>query len=197
MGLTNPEELLQVLVDVRVIAATNRDLRQAIRKGAFREDLYYRLNVVPILLPPLRQRKEDLPALIEHFLTRHCHDMKRPRLEIESSALAALSAYQWPGNVRELQNVIERLVVLSLDAPITLTDLPVEVRGQESGAEEDGDIPSQSDKHLPLVEALETFKRVKVREALDAAQGNQTKAAELLGLPRSNLSRMMKTLGLR
>ena len=186
-----------IRVDVRVIAATNRDLRKARQTGTFREDLYYRLNVLPITLPPLRNRPEDLPALIDHFVARYCQEMKRPRLEIEPTAKEALLAYAWPGNVRELQNVIERMVVL-LPGPIMhLTDLPFEVSEQTapSGAtEKHFDVINDA---LPLAEAVEAFKRMRIRHALDAADGNQSKAAQALGLPRPNLSRMMKTLGLR
>jgi transcriptional regulator with GAF, ATPase, and Fis domain len=184
-------------VDVRVIAATNRDLRQAIQTGAFREDLYYRLNVVPITLPPLRNRPEDLPALIEHFVARYCQEMKRPRFDIEPAAMAALLAYPWPGNVRELQNVIERMVVLLPGPIMRLTDLPTELRDRATPPGAAAGHPDGINDKLPLAEAVEAFKRLRIRQALAAAEGNQSKAAQLLGLPRPNLSRMMKTLGLR
>jgi Nif-specific regulatory protein len=186
-----------IRVDVRVIAATNRDLRQAMQKGMFREDLYYRLNVVPITLPPLRDRAEDLPGLIDHFIERYCHEMKRPRLEIEPRAREALLAYQWPGNVRELQNVIERAVVLSSGPTITIIDLPVEVRSQPLDSKKLAVQSEAIDATLPLAEAMDAFKRARIRQALETAAGNQTKAAQLLGLPRPNLSRLMKQLGLR
>jgi Nif-specific regulatory protein len=184
-------------VDVRVIAATNRDLRKAIQTGAFREDLYYRLNVVPITLPPLRNRPEDLPALIEHFVARYCQEMKRPPLEIEPAATAALLAYSWPGNVRELQNVIERMVVLLPGPTLRLADLPAELRDHATPPGATAEYAEAIAATLPLAEAVEAFKRLRIRQALAAAEGNQSKAAQVLGLPRPNLSRMMKTLGLR
>ena len=186
-----------IRVDVRIVAATNRDLRQAMQKGAFREDLYYRLNVVPIVLPPLRQRREDLPALIEHFLARYCHDMKRPYFEIEPAAMAALLAYPWPGNVRELQNVVERLAVLLPGPIVQATDLPAEVCGLTTTPDAAVEHLDGINDTLPLAEAVEAFKRLRIRQALATAEGNQTKAAQMLGLPRPNLSRMMRTLGLR
>lgn len=186
-----------IRVDVRVVAATNRDLRQAMQNGTFREDLYYRLNVVPIVLPPLRQRREDLPALIEHFIARYCHDMKRPPFEIEPTAMEALLTYLWPGNVRELQNVIERVTVLLSGPTMRLTDLPAEVRGLTMTPDTVAGSFNGINDTLPLAEAVEAFKRMRIRQALEAAGGNQTKAAQMLGLPRPNLSRMMRTLGLR
>jgi Nif-specific regulatory protein len=184
-------------VDVRVIAATNRDLRRALQSGAFREDLYYRLNVVSITLPPLRDRAGELPTLIDHFITRYCHEMKRPRLGIDRAAMEALHAYRWPGNVRELQNVIERAVVLVPGPTITVIDLPAEVRDQSLGVREVAVQPPTIDSSLPLPEAVDAFKRLRIRQALEATEGNQTKAAQLLGLSRPNLSRLMRNLGLR
>lgn len=184
-------------VNVRVIAATNRDLRRALQTGAFREDLYYRLNVVSISLPPLRDRREEIPALIDYFTARYCNDMKRPLLARNPAAQERLLTYRWPGNVRELQNVIERAVVLSPGPIITEADLPLELRTQGS---EQGDptLPGQViDSALPLSAAMEAFKRVRVSQALEAMNGNQTKAAQVLGVPRPNLSRLMKQLGLR
>ena len=186
-----------IRVDVRVIAATNRELRQAMQKGLFREDLYYRLNVLPISLPPLRERLEDLPVLIEHFVDRFCREMKRPRIEIEPTAMEMLHTYPWPGNVRELQNIIERTVVLSQSLKIALADLPAEIRGIGGVEKNNTGQMQEIDADLPLAEAIEAFKRVRIRQALAAADGNQTKAAERLGMPRSNLSRLMKGLGLR
>jgi transcriptional regulator with GAF, ATPase, and Fis domain len=185
-----------IRVDVRVIAATNRDLRRAMQNGTFREDLYYRLNVVSISLPPLRDRREEIPALIEHFTARYCHEMKRPLLAVDPQALELLHTYRWPGNVRELQNVIERAVVLSQGPAITVSDLPLELRTR--GEQSDPTLPGQAiDPSLPLSAAMEMFKRIRVHQALEAMKGNQTKAAQVLGLPRPNLSRLMKQLGLR
>jgi Nif-specific regulatory protein len=184
-------------VDVRILAATNRDLRQAMHNGTFREDLYYRLNVVPITLPPLRDRKEDIPTLVEHFIARYCSERKCPRMGIDTAAMMAIQSYSWPGNVRELQNVIERAVVLSSQAMITLTDLPAEIRNATVGHPQTVPQPLAIDTPSSLAEAMIVFQRTKVRQALDVTGGNQTKAAQLLGLPRANLSKLMKKLGLR
>jgi DNA-binding NtrC family response regulator len=159
--------------------------------------LYYRLNVVSISLPPLRDRQEEIPALIEHFTARYCNEMKRPLLAIDPGAMEMLRTYRWPGNVRELQNVIERAVVLSPGPAITGADFPLELRAQGS---ENGELALHGqtiDPALPLAAAMEAFKRIRVRQALEAVNGNQTKAAQVLGLPRPNLSRLMKQLGLR
>lgn len=184
-------------VNVRIIAATNRNLRQAMQGGAFREDLYYRLNVVPLTLPPLRDRKEDLPTLVEYFLGRYCHESKRPLMKIDPTVLELFHTYHWPGNVRELQNIIERAVVLSPHLTITVADLPAEIYDQSPTAVEIVTQPPAIDDTLPLAEATEAFRRIRIRQALEAAGGNQTKAAQLLGLPRTQLSRLMKRLGLR
>lgn len=186
-----------IRVNVRILAATNRDLLRAIENGSFREDLYYRLNVVSLSLPPLRERREDIPALAQHFLQRYCQEMKRPAMEIEKPAVDLLQSYGWPGNVRELQNAIERAVVLSSGPQITSRDLPARISqhtahfGQEAS-------PFQSINHIPpLMEAVDEFKRTLIRKALESTKGNQTQAAKLLGLRQANLSRMMKTLGIR
>ncbi len=186
-----------VRADVRILAATNRDLRQAMPKGTFREDLYYRLNVVSITLPPLRGRREDIPLLVHHFVDRYCREVNRPPMGIEPAGLECLQAYAWPGNVRELQNAIERAVVLSSGPEITAFDLPAEVRQQPSGSACMVEKIEEIDDALPLSEALDAFTRVRVRTALTVAGGNQTEAAKRLGLPQSNLSRLMKRLGLR
>lgn len=183
--------------NVRVLAATNRDLRQAIREGTFREDLFYRLNVVSLTLPALRDRKEDIPQLITHFLNRYCHEVKRAHLGIEGRALMSLQHYAWPGNVRELQNAMERAVVLSPGPHITLADLPPEVQ-------HDTPIDLRASCHLPLtveslslVESTIAFQISRIRQALTATGGNQHEAAKRLGLSPSNLSRLMKRLRLR
>jgi transcriptional regulator with GAF, ATPase, and Fis domain len=189
--------LKDIRVDMRVLAATNRDLHRAMQNGMFREDLYYRLNVVSITLPPLRDRLEELPMLLDHFITRYYREMKRSRLGMDAATMEALHAYHWPGNVRELQNVIERAVALSPGPMITLADLPVEICFQRLSS---GETICQSyaiDTALPLAEAVEAFKRTRIRQVLQTTAGNQTKAAQLLGMPRPNLSRMMRNLGLR
>src|SRR5262249_8247177 len=121
-----------IRVDVRILAATNRNLPQAMQKGMFREDLYYRLNVVSIMLPPLHDRREDVPTLVQYFVEHYCREMSRPAMGIEPEVLSCLQTYTWPGNVRELQNVIERAVALSQGPNITVVDLPAEARGERT-----------------------------------------------------------------
>ena len=182
--------------DVRILAATNRDLRRAIKTRAFRQDLYYRLNVVSITLPPLRARKEDIPALVQHFIERFCREVKHPGLGIDPSAMDSLISYDWPGNVRELQNVIERAVVLCAGPVITGADFPGEIHQRSADSGEEAE-EVQVREVMPMAEATERFKRALIRKALDAADGNQADAAKALGLQRSNLSRLMKSLGMR
>jgi transcriptional regulator with GAF, ATPase, and Fis domain len=184
-------------VDVRILAATNRDLQQAMRKGAFREDLYYRLNVVALTLPALRDRREDIPALVHYFVEHYCREMNHAPMTIESDALERLQCYAWPGNVRELQNAIERAVVLSQGVNITLADLPAAVSGQSGATANRTVTVDDIDESLPLSLAIDEFTRLRIRKALVAARGSQTEAARQLQLPQSNLSRIMKRLGMR
>ncbi|MDO8987175.1 MAG: sigma 54-interacting transcriptional regulator, partial [Coriobacteriia bacterium] len=177
-----------VEVDVRVDAATNRDLQQAIADGDFREDLFYRLNVVPLTLPPLRQRAGDIPLLVAHFLEKHKAGEKR----ISQEALEALVQYKWPGNIRELENTIERIVILSHGEDVGVADLPVEVRlgPVASRAGSTGIILAEDGCDLEEVE-LDL-----VRQALDRAGGSTPKAAKLLGLTTKTLESRMSRLGL-
>jgi Nif-specific regulatory protein len=184
-------------VDVRILAATNRDLHQAMQRGGFREDLYYRLNVVAITVPGLRDRRPDIPALVHYFLDHYCREVNRPRLGITQEALELLCTYHWPGNVRELQNAIERAVVLSQGVEITVADFPMEIRQAGRPPTNTSSLPQGIDPSLSLAEAVNTFKRVRVLQALEIAGGNQSQAAKLLGLQPSNLSRLIHTLGLR
>lgn len=183
-------------VDVRLIAATNRDLHQAMQRGSFREDLYYRLNVVALTLPPLRDRREDIPTLVEHFLEHYRREVNRPGLRLAPEAMGRLCAYAWPGNVRELQNAIERAVVLTSGPLVTLADFPAEIR---QGSPSHTVAPAASLAgwdEMPLAEAVVALKRAKVQQALAHAQGNQRQAAKLLGLEPSNFSRLLHTLGM-
>jgi DNA-binding NtrC family response regulator len=166
-------------VDVRVIAATNRDLRQMVAEGKFQEDLFYRLNVIPIELPPLRERREDIPALVEHFVTKHAQRIGRRIERIDDSALAALQQYDWPGNVRELENTIERAVVLSTD-PV-LTTRAISVLG--ATAPQATGLPS-----LRLRQNIEWVERETIRRALENARGVKKEAAELMGISQRALS---------
>jgi Nif-specific regulatory protein len=184
--------------DVRVVAATNRDLRRAIEEGSFREDLYYRLNVVSIALPPLRERHEDLDALIDALLVRIGRELGLPRMRLSEEARAALRSHDWPGNVRELANALERAMVLAEGDRVELLDLPPEVQQgagrSRASVAADGPLPSDG---LSLSEAVDAFKMQRIRAAMEQAGGNQTRAAELLGMRQSNLSRLMKSLGLK
>src|SRR5437867_11709086 len=172
-------------VDVRIIAATNRDLDVAVKDGHFREDLYHRLNVVPITLPPLRERKDDISVLALHFLRRYSNETKKSCSEISPEALERLCAYGWPGNVRELANVIERAVVLGQGPRVMLHDLPPGIVGTNQGS------PSPD---LSYHEAIDAARREMVLKALAQAQGNRTAAAKILGLHKTHLLRLIRSL---
>jgi DNA-binding NtrC family response regulator len=168
----------EVEVKVRVLAATNRDLEQAVKDGEFREDLYYRLNVLHVHLPPLRQRAEDLPELARHFVHRTCENFGMPPKRLTSDALRVLQAYSWPGNVRELENVIERTVALESTEMISSGSLPEHLRGApERPAVEHTGLPEEG---LDIDEYLENVRRSLMRQALENSGGHQKKASELL-----------------
>jgi transcriptional regulator with GAF, ATPase, and Fis domain len=178
-----------VSVNIRVIAATNKDLRQAVRAGQFREDLYFRLNVISFTLPPLRDRPGDIVPLAHFFLDRHMKDAKRPGMTLSAGALDALARYPWPGNIRELDNVIARAVVLSpteIIEPGMLALLP-----------DDAALRAQTNAHLPYLdlpyhESIHEHSRYIITRAIERAGGNQTKAAEFLRLQRTYLARLIK-----
>lgn len=181
----------KIEVDVRIIAATNKDLEQKIKDGTFREDLFYRLNVVSIIIPPLRERKEDILPMIESFLDKYCEENKKDKLEISKEAVDVLMKYNYPGNVRELENIIERAVVLSRGKVITMTDLPMNIKGFEEekllGNLDEGTLTDR-------VEALE--KRL-IYDALQQSGGNQTKAGKFLGLTERNLRYKLKKYNIK
>jgi transcriptional regulator with PAS, ATPase and Fis domain len=168
----------EVEVKVRVLAATNRDLEQAVKNGEFREDLYYRLNVLHVHLPPLRQRIEDLSALARHFVERTCENFGMPPKRLTPDALRVLQAYSWPGNVRELENVIERTVALEGTEMISSGSLPEHLRGvpEEPIAEQMG-LPEEG---LDIDEYMDNVRRSLMRQALEKTDGHQKKASELL-----------------
>jgi DNA-binding NtrC family response regulator len=172
-------------VDVRIVAATNRDLDVAVKEGRFREDLYHRLNVVPITLPPLRERREDIPALAQHFLQRFANEVKKNLSEISKEALGKLAAYDWPGNVRELANVIERAVVLGQGAEIAPHDLPARIVAVHSELQPDG---------ISYRDAMDAYRKQLVMRALAQTQGNRAAAARALGLHEKYLLRLLKSL---
>ncbi len=175
--------------DARIIAATNRNLKDLIREGKFREDLYYRLNVVHIRIPPLRDRMEDVEALAEFFLEKYSSDMNKKLTGIAQEAIVALRAYEWEGNVRELENVIERAVVLCKGDTVTVLDLPEELRG-DTGQE----YPPAGDR--TLTEIVESFERQILVRALERNGGSQTKTARELGIKRTTLRYKMDKYGM-
>lgn len=179
-----------IKVDVRVIAATNRDLEKMIADGGFRDDLYYRLAVVSIRMPPLRERADDIPLLVDHFLTKHSERLGRPRPNVEKPVYSALNLYSWPGNIRELENVIERALVLDKDGVLGLDDLPERLRAREQ---------RMGNLRIELPDegiSLETVERELLLAALEKHNWNQTRAAAYLGITRSTLLYRMQKFGL-
>jgi two-component system response regulator HydG/two-component system response regulator AtoC len=177
--------LNKIKVDVRVIAATNRDLENAVKEGTFREDLYWRLNVVRVHLPPLRERKEDIPLLVQHFIQKFAQENNRPVPVVEPEVMEMLINYEWPGNVRELMHVIERAVILSTSGVISLKHLPKRILGSKEKE-------MSSSNTLNLLEMEKTL----ILKALEETGWNQTKAAQLLGISRKQLRTKMKHHGL-
>jgi len=185
-----------IKVDVRVIAATNSDLTRMVAEGRFREDLYYRLNVIPVHLPPLRDRKEDIALLVQHFLDRFCRELNPPRegMTVSQQAIRQLMGYAWPGNVRQLENTLERAVALSYGrTQIEVSDLPPEIQ-------EAGDAPASSLLALPedgieLSDYIGTIERELIRQSLERTGGNKGRAAQLLHLKRTTLVEKLKRMG--
>ncbi|MDQ3283395.1 MAG: sigma-54 dependent transcriptional regulator, partial [Acidobacteriota bacterium] len=164
-------------VDVRVIAATNRDLAESIREGTFREDLFYRINVIPIALPPLRSRREDIPLLVDHFIEKFCARMEVPRKRISADAMRAIEKYHWPGNVRELENVVERMIALETSDLISTKSLPEYVLIGGRMPDATFELPPDG---ISLQDHLEAIGKIFMLQALERAGGVQTQAAELL-----------------
>jgi two-component system, NtrC family, nitrogen regulation response regulator NtrX len=180
----------RIKVDVRVLAATNKDLPGEIRAGRFREDLYFRLNVVPIVVPPLRDRQQDIALLAEHFIALlAAEDRKRPK-RLAPEAAARLQQYSWPGNVRELRNVIERLLMFVAGDTITAQDLGF------LGRDGVPDSPAQQGPVRPLSEARDNFEKEYILQTLAAQQGNMSRTAEVLGVERSNLYKKLRAFGI-
>jgi len=175
-------------IDVRVLAATNADLRAALEEGRFREDLYYRLNVMPINIPPLRERKEDIPFLAEHFVTKFSKELGSPVTSISSGAMQKLLEYHWPGNVRELENVIERSLVLCSGQTLEAADIRLDMAPRTRAA--------SADSFLPDGVTLEEHEQNIIREALRRTNGNKSQAARLLGLTRNALRYRLSQMGL-
>jgi two-component system, NtrC family, response regulator AtoC len=180
-----------IKVDVRILAATNRDLVERVKQGTFRQDLFYRLNLVTVRLPALRQRAEDIPALAYHFLRRYSQEHGKPVVGISEDAMALLRAYAWPGNIRELENVVERAVALSNRALLTPEDLPAEVRERAASGPHPGG-PSDAWRGFDDLPSLEEVKKRYILHVLDSTQGNISRAAEILEVDRRSLYRMLE-----
>jgi two-component system response regulator PilR (NtrC family) len=178
-----------IKVDVRIIAATNTDLKQLVDQGGFREDLYYRLNVINIVLPALQERKEDIPLLVNHFLAKYGEENGRPNLTLEREALQALVEYDWPGNVRELENVIERAVVLADGNSIDRRLIPDHIRATPSFRVPQVVVPEAG---ISFREVITDFEKRLIESSLETSGGVQKKAAQLLGLKPTTLNEMIK-----
>lgn len=183
VGSTRP-----IKIDVRIISATNLDLAEEVKKGTFREDLYYRLNVIPLGLPPLRDRVEDILPLAKHFLAKYCKEMQRRRMTLATEAVEALEGYRWGGNVRELENVMERVVALTEADTITLHDLPPNIR-EES-------LTRVTERGVDLVKVIAEIERSMITDALALTDGVKARAAALLNLNRTTLVEKMRRLGM-
>jgi two-component system response regulator PilR (NtrC family) len=194
-----------IKIDVRILAATNRDLEKAIADGIFREDLYYRLNVIPLKLPPLRDRKEDIPVLIDHFIHKFSKRKKKEEIVISPEAMNCLMNYQWPGNVRELENTVERLVILC-DKVVTIDDLPERIKigtGAVNLCQKEVTIEKREldkfllpDSGIDLNSLIDKIERDLIIQAIEKTKGVKSKAATLLGLNRTTLIEKMKKKGL-
>jgi DNA-binding NtrC family response regulator len=180
-----------VPVDVRILAATNVNLRSAVRERTFREDLYYRLNVVPIHVPPLRERREDIPALVEHFVRKIARECNRDVRGVSAGALEVLTRYDWPGNVRELENVLHRAVVLARSPVIHLQDVPLDVAMPETGSR------LGEDTSPPLREAMEQFERQYILRVLEGTGWNVSRAARRLGVHRNTVLTKLSGWGIQ
>ena len=177
-----------ISTDVRFIAATNQNIPVAIQEGRFREDLFFRLNVVSVQIPPLRERKEDIPLLTQSFFRRACQNLKRPKMRISREAIDHLIRYDWPGNVRELENLIERSVILTKGNEIMPEDLPFQLAHA---------FTLENLHQKPYQEAVRSYQRELIGSVLQKTGGNQAKAAEILNLQRTYLSRLMKKLNIK
>jgi transcriptional regulator with GAF, ATPase, and Fis domain len=183
-------------VDVRVVAATNQDLEEAVRQKRFREDLYYRLNVIPVTIPPLRERRSDIPQLVNHFLEKLNHGKPTTMTDCSPDAMARLMEYHWPGNIRELENMVERFAVLSRSGTIEVSDLPERIRRSPVTAEQTAaHFISFSDQGVNLPREIEQLENRLIVDALRQANGITSKAAQLLQVNRTTLIEKMKRKG--
>ncbi|MDA8407985.1 MAG: sigma-54 dependent transcriptional regulator [Deltaproteobacteria bacterium] len=182
-----------IRVDVRLVAATNKDLRTQVDAGLFRSDLFFRLNVVHVPMPPLRERMTDIPLLITYFLKKFCTRLGRQMLEIQPETMRVLCSYSWPGNVRELENAIEYAILMSRGHSITVEDLPNQIRSHKAP---DSNVELNLEKNTGLMDALDAMEEKMIRDALRKAGAIQAQAAKILGISRSNLQYKMKKYGL-
>jgi len=185
----------EVKVDVRFICSTATDLTQEIEEKRFREDLYYRLNVVPLSIPPLSDRREDIPALVEHYVARFAAERGVPSPDVASDAMAALQAMEWPGNVRQLRNIIERTIILAPNDKVTRIELDM-LPSENNASEESDQVISHAIMASPLREARENFEREYLRVQIKRFSGNISRTASFIGMERSALHRKLKILGL-
>ena len=179
-----------IQTDVRIVAATNKDLEKMVAEGTFREDLFYRLNVVTVLLPPLRERRDDIPLLVRHYMEQFATENGKAELGIDESAMAALAAYNWPGNIRELRNCVERMVVLCRGQELTIDNVPANIRENIS--------PGITKSLLAPTGScdLERNEKLLIERALNECGGNRSKAAEKLGISRRTLHRKLNLYNL-
>jgi two-component system, NtrC family, response regulator AtoC len=181
-----------IKVDVRIVAATNADLRELVKEKAFRDDLYYRLNVIPVYVPPLRARREDIPLLVRYFLDKYNRQFNRHLRGFSLAAMEALQAYDWPGNVRELENIVERLVVISKHDIVQLRELPLDLQSSHTPL-----IEQLDEQGYDLRKAVQQFEREYIRRVLEKTHWNQTAAARMLGIHRNTLLGKIEQLDLR
>jgi len=177
--------------DTRVIAATNKDLDELVKNGQFREDLYFRLNVFPIRIPPLRSRKGDVPLLVDHCIRKYCLRNNRRSVSVESQVYEILENYSWLGNIRELQNLVERVLILTSGDKILLKDLPQHLLQPKAS------VPVPETGKVSLKQVRETAERAYIQKCLTACGGNVSETARMLGIERTNLHKKMKALGIK
>ena len=184
-----------ISVDVRIIAATNRNLEEMVKQGSFRSDLYYRLNVLPIFVPPLRQRKEDIEPLAMFFCRKFSVETKKKFLGFSQDALDALYSYYWPGNIRELENTVERACVLGTPPYIQASDLRLNIKNESAAVISETIAATGDDRTLKT--ALNRFKKAYITKILEETSWNQTEAGKILDVQRTYVSRLMNELGIR
>ena len=187
----------EVAADIRVIAATNRDLLKQVAEGKFREDLFYRLNVIPVKMPALRDRADDIQLIAEHFLAKYTREMSKTIDGFAPDALSALNAYRWPGNVRELENAVERAVALESERRVGLSTLPENVRSGQSATPSTDEGIAETGAGFNLERHLQDIERSHLQRALERADGVQTRAADVLGLSFRQFRYLAKKYGLK